>query len=185
MYSPPRLKLRRATRLGHCTPELAALVRKQRHSRCRCAGCALRRHPPPKPMRPRHRPRLLRPRCSGMWLRHLTVSCAGSTNSTIRGMPMRRVTSSGASTSGAMCAGYLPRPTLSCKHSVCGAMRAFTATLGSGSKRGHVARRPPRSTWQRFGARSAACAHDRSGPNQASTALLYGFVFIGYPTLSL
>ena len=27
MYSPPRLNLRCATRLGHCTPELAALVR--------------------------------------------------------------------------------------------------------------------------------------------------------------
>ena len=93
------------------------------------------------------------------------TSCAGSTNSTIRGMPMRHVTSSGASTSGAMCAGYLPRPTPSCKHSVCGAMRASTATLGSGSERGHLARRRPRSTWQRFGAPSTACAHDRSGPN--------------------
>ena len=80
---------------------------------------------------------------------------------------MRHVTSSGASTSGAMCAGYLPRPTPSCKHSVFGAMRASTATLGSGSKRGHLARRRPHSTWQRFGVPSTACAHDRSGPNRA------------------
>ena len=53
----------------------------------------------------------------------------------------------------------------SCKHSVCGAMRASTATLGSGSERGHLARRRPRSTWPRFGAPSTACAHGRSGPD--------------------
>jgi hypothetical protein len=83
---------------------------------------------------------------------------------TSRGMPTRRLTLSRASTSGAMSAGYLPRPTPSYKNYGSGAMRATTPTMGSGSARGHLASRRPWITWQRSGAPSTAYAHDRLGP---------------------